>query len=56
MLKREFILFFSLFLCVSLTMFGQTKQELEAQRRKLNTEIKKVNKLLFETKKKERNA
>ena len=36
--------------------FGQTRQELETQRKRLQAEIKQVNSLLFETKKKERNV
>jgi septal ring factor EnvC (AmiA/AmiB activator) len=47
------ILFF--FLSV-FSVFGQTKKQLEIQRKKLNKEIKQVNTLLFNEKKKEKNA
>ncbi|PQJ69720.1 peptidase M23 [Polaribacter butkevichii] len=38
------------------SVFGQTRKELEAQRKKLNYEIKQVNSLLFKEKKKVNNA
>ena len=47
------ILFF--FLSV-FSVFGQTRKQLEVQRKKLNKEIKQVNRLLFNEKKKEKNA
>jgi septal ring factor EnvC (AmiA/AmiB activator) len=47
------ILFF--FLSV-FSVFGQTRKQLEVQRKKLNKEIKQVNTLLFNEKKKEKNA
>lgn len=37
-------------------MFGQTRKQLELQRKKLNKEIKQVNRLLFNEKKKGKNA
>ena len=37
-------------------MFGQTRKQLELQRKKLNNEIKQVNRLLFNEKKKGKNA
>jgi septal ring factor EnvC (AmiA/AmiB activator) len=43
------------FLCV-FSVFGQTRKQLESQRKKLNKEIKQVNRLLFNEKKKEKNA
>ncbi|TVZ56170.1 septal ring factor EnvC (AmiA/AmiB activator) [Lutibacter sp. Hel_I_33_5] len=52
---RFFISVF-LFLCIALSINAQTRKQLESQRKKLKTEIKKVNKLLFETIKKEKNA
>jgi len=45
------ILFLSVF-----SVFGQTRKQLEAQRKKLNKEIKQVNTLLFNEIKKEKNA
>lgn len=38
------------------SVFGQTRKQLEIQRKKLNKEIKQVNTLLFNEKKKEKNA
>ncbi|MCL7761834.1 peptidoglycan DD-metalloendopeptidase family protein [Polaribacter sp. Z014] len=46
-----FILFLSVF-----SVFGQTRKQLEEQRKKLNYEIKQVNSLLFKEKKKVNNA
>ena len=46
-----FILFLSVF-----SVFGQTRKQLEEQRKKLNYEIKQVNSLLFKEKKKVDNA
>jgi len=46
-------------ICVFVTVLsahGQTRKQLEASRKKLKTEIRKVNKLLFETQRKEKNA
>ena len=47
----SFLLLFFVF-----SSFGQTRKQLEAQRKKVKNEMKKVNKLLFETQKKEKNA
>jgi septal ring factor EnvC (AmiA/AmiB activator) len=38
------------------SVFGQTRKQLELQRKKLNKEIKQVNRLLFNEKKKGKNA
>lgn len=50
------ILFILLTICVGFTSAAQTRKQLEAKRKKLKTEIRKVNKLLFEAQKKEKNA
>ena len=52
---KFYIVFFSLML-MSLTAFSQTKKELENQRKKYKSEIAKLNKLLFDEEKKEKNA
>ena len=57
MMNRFFYISFLFFLTVGLTSsFGQTRKELESRRLKLNKEIKKVNNLLFKTKKEKSNA
>mgnify|MGYP000503924556 CR=1 FL=1 len=56
MTKKVFILFFCLLLGANFSAFSQSRKQLEAQRKKLNTEIKQVNSLLFETQKKEKNV
>ena len=51
--------FYILILCLlftSLSSFSQSRKELEKKRTKLEKEIKKVNTLLFKTKKKKTNA
>lgn len=53
--KKLYILFLSGFL-MSFSVFSQTKKELESQRKKFKSEIIKLNKLLFDEKKKEKNA
>lgn len=54
--KRSFhIIFLSFFLMYS-AVFSQTRKELEQQRKKYKLEIKKLNKLLFNEQKKEKNA
>ena len=53
--KKFYIPILILFLSV-FSVFGQTRKQLEAQRKKLNKEIKQVNTLLFNEKKKEKNA
>jgi len=45
-----------LFLLVNFSSIGQTRKQLELKRKKINKEIKQVNRLLFETKKKGKNA
>jgi septal ring factor EnvC (AmiA/AmiB activator) len=53
--KNIFIPILIFFLSV-FSVFGQTRKQLEVQRKKLNKEIKQVNTLLFNEKKKEKNA
>jgi septal ring factor EnvC (AmiA/AmiB activator) len=53
--KKLYFLFLSIFL-MSFSVFGQTKRALENQRKKYKSEIVKLNKLLFDEKKKEKNA
>ena len=55
-MKPTFYLIFIIFLFSCFTSFGQTKKELEKQRKKLNREIVQVNKLLFQEQKKEKNV
>ena len=50
-----FIVFFIFFLG-SLSTVGQTRKQLENQRKKYNSEIQKLNKLLFNEERKEKNA
>jgi murein hydrolase activator len=50
-----FIVFFIFFLG-SLATVGQTRKQLENQRKKYNSEIQKLNKLLFNEERKEKNA
>ena len=45
-----------LFLFSVFSVFGQTRKQLEAQRKKLNKEIKQINTLLFNEQKKEKNV
>lgn len=52
----KFHIVFSLVFLMSLTVFSQTKRELENQREKYKAEIVKLNKLLFNETKKEKNA
>lgn len=56
MMKKKWSLFFCLFLLMSITAFSQTRKQLENQRKKLKSEIRKVNTLLFETQKTAKNA
>jgi septal ring factor EnvC (AmiA/AmiB activator) len=53
--KKLYFLFLSIFL-MSFSVFSQTKRALENQRKKYKSEIVKLNKLLFDEKKKEKNA
>ena len=50
------ILFIALALFQGVDVNGQTRKQLETQRKRLQTEIKKVNRLLFATQKNEKNA
>lgn len=50
------ILLFLLSLFLGFTAVSQTRKQLEKQRKEIKSEIKKVNKLLFDTQKKEKNA
>jgi len=53
--KKFFLLFLSVFL-MSLSVFSQTKRELENQRKKYKSEIVKLNRFIFNEKKKGKNA
>ena len=48
--------FFILILLMNFSLVAQTRKELEAQRKKIKSEIEEVNKLLTQTDKKEKNA
>ena len=52
----KFLIVFSLVFLMNLTVFSQTKRELENQREKYKAEIVKLNKLLFNETKREKNA
>lgn len=54
--KRSTFFLFIFLLSVSVIAQKKTRKQLEADRKKLKTEIRKVNKLLFDTQKKEKNA
>ena len=54
--SNKFYIAILIFLFSIFSVFGQTRQQLEAQRKKLNKEIKQVNTLLFKEQKKEKNA
>lgn len=56
MIKAKFYISFFLILISSFSVLGQTRKQLEIQRKKLKKEIVQVNKLLFDQKKKEKNA
>ncbi|WP_158840406.1 murein hydrolase activator EnvC family protein [Polaribacter sp. L3A8] len=56
MKSRKFYIPVLIFFISIFSVFGQTRKELEAQRKKLNYEIKQVNSLLFKEKKKVNNA
>ncbi|WP_105050026.1 MULTISPECIES: murein hydrolase activator EnvC family protein [Polaribacter] len=56
MKSRKFYIPVLIFFLSIFSVFGQTRKELEAQRKKLNYEIKQVNSLLFKEKKKVNNA
>ena len=53
--KKFYILFLSIFL-MSLSVFSQTKRELENQRKRYKSEIVKLNRFIFNEKKKGKNA
>ena len=52
---KIFLTFISI-LCVAFSSLSQTRKQLEKQRKQLKSEIIKVNKLIFDVKKKEKNA
>ncbi|MEQ6125103.1 peptidoglycan DD-metalloendopeptidase family protein [Pseudotenacibaculum sp. MALMAid0570] len=54
--KHQYISFLFLFLLIAPLSAQKTRKQLEADRKRLKKEIKKVNKLLFDTQKKEKNA
>ena len=54
-IKSVYFLFF-IFLLIGFSSFGQTRKQLEEQRKKYQAEIVQLNKLLFNEKKKEQNA
>lgn len=56
MIKMKFNALFFLVCFISLSSFSQTRKELENQRKQLQADIAKVNRLIFDTKKKEKNA
>ena len=56
MIKAKFYISIFLILISSFSVLGQTRKQLEIQRKKLKKEIVQVNKLLFDQKKKEKNA
>lgn len=53
--SKLYIVFLSVFL-MSVSAFGQTRKQLESQRKKYNSEIKKLNKLLSNEQDKKKNA
>jgi septal ring factor EnvC (AmiA/AmiB activator) len=55
-MKSPFYLIFLIVFFTCLSSFGQTKKELEQQRKKLNREIAQVNRLLFQEQRKEKNV
>ena len=55
-MKSPFYLIFLIVFFTCLSSFGQTKKELEQQRKKLNREIVQVNRLLFQEQRKEKNV
>ena len=56
MIKARFYISILIFLISAISVFGQTRKQLEQQRKKLKKEIVQVNNLLFNEKKKEKNA
>ncbi|WP_422094753.1 murein hydrolase activator EnvC family protein [Tenacibaculum sp. MEBiC07804] len=55
-MKRLFYISFLSFLLLGVSLHGQSRKELEKRRKMLNKEIKKINNLLFETKKEKTDA
>lgn len=55
-MKQLFYISFLSFLLLGVSVDGQNRKQLEKRRKKLNSEIKKINNLLFETKKEKTNA
>ena len=56
MKSSHFYISILLFLLSVFSVFGQTRKQLETQRKKLNKEIKQINTLLFNEQKKEKNV
>jgi len=56
MIRQRFYIPFLILLLSTVSISGQTRKQLETQRKKLNLKIKKVNKLLFEAEKDQKNA
>ena len=56
MIRQRFYIPFLIFLLSTVCISGQTRKQLETQRKKLNLKIKQVNKLLFEAKNDQKNA
>jgi len=56
MIKLKFYIFILTLFLSTISFFGQTRKQLETQRKKLNIKINKVNKLIFEAKKDQKNA
>ena len=56
MIQKHFYISVFLIFIAAFSVSAQTRKELEAQRKKLNLEMKQVNSLLFKEQKKEKNA
>tara|TARA_B110000090_G_scaffold14885_1_gene14973 strand:- start:6084 stop:7307 length:1224 start_codon:yes stop_codon:yes gene_type:complete len=56
MIRQRFYIPFLILLLSTVCISGQTRKQLETQRKRLNAKIKKVNKLLFEAKSDQKNA
>ncbi|WP_234974642.1 murein hydrolase activator EnvC family protein [Tenacibaculum agarivorans] len=55
-MKKLFYILILGFLCIDASSYAQSRRVLEKRRKKINKEIKKINSLLFETKKEKSNA
>lgn len=55
-MKQLFYLLILSFFCIHFSSYAQGRKELEKRRKNINKEIKKINSLLFETKKEKTNA